>query len=256
MQTIPLIVTDSLPLGSGRQSRKQSRLSVAIIALGLLVGCVVRAAPATVESNGPSSHPTSSDVRPSSRPAEVKVDVDKQIPKLVFGEIADARSVVFLCDGTGSMLSKMAVLRDELTEAVSVLKPTQSFNVVFYRDEKPPVKFADSLTMATPQAKCNAGCFLGDWYPSGGIADPIPALEFSLKLNPEMLYFLTSAADFPDPKAFVRTINALNKDRVIKINTILLVEDKVEREQGAGYEALMGKIAKENGGKFRWIEID
>ena len=81
-------------------------------------------------------------------------------------------------------------------------------------------------------------------------------LEFCLELHPQLLYFLTDAADFPDPKAVTDTINKYNKDRSIHINTILFVEDKTEHEKNQDSEGLMKGIANDNGGRFRWVEID
>ncbi len=173
----------------------------------------------------------------------------------VFGNGGNAHQIVFLCDGTGSMLNKMATLKDELTKAVGGLKPIQSFDIVFFQDIKAPVKFADSLAPATPEAKRKAAAFL-DGLTAEGVTDPIPALELALKLHPQLLYFLTDAADFPDPKAVIDTINKFNKDRSIHINTILFVEDKTERDKNADSEGLMSQISKENGGKFRWVEMD
>src|SRR5688572_19516908 len=45
-----------------------------------------------------------------------------------FAGFENARSVVFVCDGTGTMVTKLRYLRAELTEAINRLKPEQSFN--------------------------------------------------------------------------------------------------------------------------------
>ncbi|HWE02499.1 MAG TPA: hypothetical protein VG326_08805 [Tepidisphaeraceae bacterium] len=165
-----------------------------------------------------------------------------------------AREVVFLCDATGSMLNKMATLKDELNKAVTSLKPTQSFDIIFYQGSN-VYSFSKSLSPATPENKRKAG----DWLQGITAQDvtlPVPALETALKLHPELIYLLTDAADFPDTGAVVDAIDRNNKDRRIKINTILFVEDKTEREKNIDSEGLMKKIAVENGGKFRWVEMD
>jgi predicted nucleotidyltransferase len=48
------------------------------------------------------------------------------------------RSVAFVCDASGSMLSKMPVLRGELRQAVMGLQPMQAFNVLFTRCRASP----------------------------------------------------------------------------------------------------------------------
>jgi len=165
-----------------------------------------------------------------------------------------ARQVVFLCDATGSMLIKMATLKDELNKAVNVLKPIQSFDIIFYQGNN-VYSFSKSLSPATPENKRKAGAWL-EGITAQDITLPIPALETALKLHPQLIHFLTDAADFPDTAAVVDTIDKYNKDRLIKINTILFVEDKTEREKNLDSEGLMKKIAKENGGSFRWVEMD
>ena len=171
-----------------------------------------------------------------------------------FGKSNAATQIVFLCDATGSMLNKMATLKDELNKAVQSLTPRQSFDIIFYQDNYVE-SFSKSLTVATPEHRRKAAAWL-EGITAKGITQPIPALEAALKLHPQLIHFLTDAADFPDPAAVVDTINKYNKDRLIKVNTILFVEDKTEHEKNVDSEGLMKKIAKENGGNFRWVEMD
>jgi hypothetical protein len=172
----------------------------------------------------------------------------------VFGNGGNAREIVFLCDATGSMLNKMATLKDELNKAVVGLRPIQSFDIIFYQDVKVE-QFQKTLVPATPEIKRKAGTYL-EGVTSEGTTDPIPALEAALKLKPQLLYFLTDAADFPDTKAVTDTIAKYNKDNKIKINTILFVEDKTEHEKNLDSEGLMKGIAEKSGGRFRWVEMD
>jgi hypothetical protein len=172
----------------------------------------------------------------------------------VFGAGGNARMIVFLCDATGSMINKMATLKDELNKAVVGLKPIQSFDIIFYQDVKVE-PFQPTLVPATPESKRRAGTYL-EGVTATGTTDPIPALTKALQLKPQLLYFLTDAADFPDPQALLDTIKKYNPDRKIKINTILFVENKAEHEKNADSEGLMKGIAKDNGGNFRWVEMD
>jgi hypothetical protein len=165
-----------------------------------------------------------------------------------------AKEVVFVCDATGSMLNKMATLKDELNKAVILLKPTQSFDIVFYQGAN-VYSFGKSLSPATPENKRKAGFWL-EGITAQDVTMPVPAIETALKLHPELMYLLTDAADFPDTAAVVDAINQNNKDHRTRINTILFVEDKTEHEKNIESEILMKKISADNGGKFRWVEMD
>ncbi|HET6246817.1 MAG TPA: hypothetical protein VFE47_03885 [Tepidisphaeraceae bacterium] len=172
----------------------------------------------------------------------------------VFGNGGNARQIVFLCDSTGSMINKMATLKDELNKAVSGLKPIQSFDIVFYQDVKIDA-LAPALIPATPESKRKAGTYL-EAVTATGTTNPLPGLEMALKLHPQIMFFLTDAADFPDPPAVEAMIKKYNTDKKIRVNTILFVQNKNEHDQNIDSEAFMKKIATDNGGNFRWVEID
>jgi hypothetical protein len=172
----------------------------------------------------------------------------------VFGAGGDAHFIVFMCDATGSMINKMATLKDELGKAVTGLKPTQSFNVIFFQDIKVEA-FQTSLVPATPENKRKVGAYL-EGVTATGKTDPLPGMELALKLHPQLIYLLTDAADFPEPDKLVALIKKYNSDRKIKINTILFVQNQSEHNANIDSESLMKQIAAENGGNFRWVEID
>ena len=51
-------------------------------------------------------------------------------------------------------------------------------------------------------------------------------------------------------------IKKYNPENKTKINTILFVENKAERERNADSEGLMKQIATDSGGLFRWVQMD
>src|SRR4051794_10182105 len=71
----------------------------------------------------------------------------------VFGNGGNARRIAFVCDASGSMISKMASLKNELQKAISGLKPIQEFNVVFFQDGAPLTVNKEALVRATPESK-------------------------------------------------------------------------------------------------------
>lgn len=166
----------------------------------------------------------------------------------------NARSIVFVCDCTGSMINKLGVLKTELAKSVMSLRPIQSFTVIVYQDEGYRV-WQKQLTAATPENKRRFNDWLRD-IQSFGSTNPVPAIELGLKLHPRLLYFLTDAADFPDVNAVVGSFRKGNVDKKVKVNTILFVESASEQEWNKESEPLMRQIAKDSGGVFRWVRFD
>jgi hypothetical protein len=166
----------------------------------------------------------------------------------------NARTIIFVCDGTGSMMNKLPQLKLELARAVQELKPIQSFNIVFYQDNN-VLKLDGNMIPANPANKRKAQAWLEDLI-AAGQTDPVPALTFALASKPELMYFLTDAADFPDVPAVQNVFHKLHAQHPTKVNTILFVESKAEQEANKESEPLMAGIARENAGNFRWVTLD
>jgi hypothetical protein len=170
----------------------------------------------------------------------------------VFGSGGNARKIIFVCDSTGSMLNKMASLKNELQKAIQGLKPVQSFDVIFFHDEKCLALNMTEMVSATPDSKRLAFRFLDD-ITASGTTDPLPAIETAFKLQPQLIYLLSDAADFPDNKAVLQLCSKMNPGHKIKVNTILFYENAAEAEQNKDSEDLMVQIAKEAGGNFKHV---
>ena len=170
----------------------------------------------------------------------------------VFGSGGSARKIVFVCDSTGSMLNKMASLKNELQKAVNGLKPIQSFDVIFFHDEKCLAMNMTELEAATPDSKRKALRFLDD-VTASGTTDPLPAIETAFKLQPQLIYFLSDAADFPDNRAVLELFRKMNASHMVRANTILFYENQTEADQNKDSEGLMVQIAEENYGVFKHV---
>lgn len=166
------------------------------------------------------------------------------------GSARGVRSVVFLCDASGSMLPKFATLKTELVKAIQGLAPSQSFSVVFF-NEGPAHVFSRELLVANPENKLHADNFLEDVTPRG-TTDPLPGLDAAFREKPELVYLLTDG-DFPDNDAVLARIRQLNHDKRVKINTIAFVG---EADTDTAFMALLKKIADENGGVYRYVRQD
>ena|SRR6185437_8991012 len=166
----------------------------------------------------------------------------------VFGNGGNARMITFVCDASGSMINKMASLKDQLNKAVVGLKPIQSFNIIFFQDNKCDSVTPEGLIPATPENKRKSGLFL-EGVTTTGTTDPIPGIEKAFKTHPQLIYLLTDG-DFPDNDAVLKKIRDLNKDKRVKINTIAFVG---QSDNDTAFKDLLATIAKENGGTFKLV---
>jgi hypothetical protein len=168
-------------------------------------------------------------------------EVDAASP--VFGETT-AHRVVYLLDGSGSMMNKFDTLRKAVSSTIAALKPNQLFNVVvMHEDEGAP--FSKQSLPATDANKKLFDAFIKKTQPHGS-SDPIPALRFAFTQNPEAIYFLTDG-DFPNNNQVIAEIARLNANHRTKIHTIAF------GEHGEEYEKMLRQIATQNGGAFRYI---
>lgn len=168
------------------------------------------------------------------------------------GTGARTRSMVFVCDASGSMINKIALLRKELQKTVDQLKAQQAFSIIFFADEKPQT-LSGALLMATPDNKRKAFDFLQEVSTSGS-TDPIPGLKAAFAQSPQLIILLTDG-DFPDNKAVLDAVKSLNVGKKTRVNTIAFVNKKEEDSQKEIMK-LLETIAKENGGVYRRIGDD
>jgi hypothetical protein len=158
-----------------------------------------------------------------------------------------ARKIVFVCDASGSMMNRFDDLRIQINNAVRNLRPTQFFNVMFFKDKKPEI-YSLNLMMAIPSNKDKLGKFLENVVASGQ-TDPMPAIEAAFRQSPELIYLLTDG-DFPDNDLVIASIRKINPQGKVKINTIAFIN------HGEEYEKVLRNIANENGGTFKFVGDD
>jgi hypothetical protein len=161
----------------------------------------------------------------------------------VFAETA-ARRVVYVLDGSGSMMNKFDVLRTAVDKAVGELKATQLFNVVVIHEDD-GVSFNKQAVPATDANKKLFYNYMKRTQPHGS-SDPILALRFAFAQNPDAIYFLTDG-DFPDNNKVIAEIRRLNASNRTKVHTIAFMD------RGEAYERVLRVISEQNGGTFRAI---
>jgi len=161
------------------------------------------------------------------------------------GPRVQARSVVFVCDATGSMMPMFDLLRAELAKSINILRMQQSLNVVFFQENaRPPID--PGLLSATPENKRRLLKFVDD-YICRGPTDPKPALKAAFAMQPQLIYFLCDPGDFPDPQGTINMCKDLNQGGKTKIITIAF-----ENHDDDG-EKTLKQIAADSGGQFRFV---
>ena len=154
-----------------------------------------------------------------------------------------ANRIVFVLDATGSMLSEFDNLRVQLRKSIDDLRPPQSFNVVFIKENSPPPP-APELLFTTPENKRLVLDYV-EKFSATGPTDPIPALTRAFAMKPELIYLLCDPSDFPDRKAVLDLIHKANPDGKIKINCIgFEVHD-------AASSKYLDEISKQTGGMHK-----
>ncbi len=114
-----------------------------------------------------------------------------------FGAKDKGTRIVFVIDCSGSMHSHNAIYfaKTELKRSISLLEPTQQFQVIYYNGDAYPWERRgrpQDIYWANDANKRLAYNFIDERSPTGG-TNHVPALMMALKLAPEVIYFLTDA---------------------------------------------------------------
>jgi hypothetical protein len=181
----------------------------------------------------------------------------------VFGHGGNAMRIVYICDASGSMMSKMDLLKLELDKSVEQLQPVQAFDVIFFQDSlgnpNSQIDLSPDLMMATAGNKKKLYTFLQDIVGQSS-THVIPALTtaFNLPTRPELIYLLTDGA-FEDEgsAAVIDAINSLNAQKKVKVNTILFVfvAKDIDPDELKEASAAMKRIATDNGGVYNQVSV-
>ena len=171
-----------------------------------------------------------------------------------FGTGGNAWHIVYVVDRSGSMVDTFDEVRKEIIKSFSKLSPQQTFHVIFFASGKPKENPPRRLVYAETASKREALKFLKSITPEGQ-TDPVPALKrafAALSRTPgnkqgKLIYLLTDG-DFPDNEKVFTAIRDMNTKRDVHINTIL------HRFRNPEFEKVLDRIAKENGGKFKFVE--
>jgi len=209
------------------------------LAASIVFGLVVAGTSALTDAN---DRP----IAPSSRPV-VSRDVEGK-KGAIFDDVNLGTRVSFVMDASGSMINKMATLKDQLKKTINGMSREQSFNVIFFQDNKCDM-VSRNLLPTTAGNKIRADVFL-DGVTTTGTTDPIPGIEAAFRQKPDTIYLLTDG-DFPDNDAVLKKIRELNKDKKVRVYTIAF---EGTADNDTAFKDLLKTIAKENGGEYKHVE--
>jgi hypothetical protein len=169
---------------------------------------------------------------------------------------------VYLVDSSNSM-KKFNDARTELLRSIDSLKPDQRFYVVFY-DENPkymrvtsPSQSDSSSVYATPENKQAMRRWAMAVQQARGQSPP-DVLKFAFKLRPDVIFLLSDGEFTAQTETVIRENNRQENlfgesGPISIIHTIRY--PGVSTTEGRQAEVQMQRIAAENGGQYRNVEI-
>ncbi len=152
-------------------------------------------------SKGPSAAITGLSSAPT--PTTLRADAAAG-PGAIFAGVgaASARSVVYVVDASGPMVSALPEVFTELRASVERLKPTQKFSVIVFRRMPDAAgagsggteSFVASPIRATDQAKRELALWLESIRPAGR-SNPLDGLTAALSMSPDAVFLLSRSIE-------------------------------------------------------------
>jgi len=160
----------------------------------------------------------------------------------------DASRVIFVVDGSRSMnhphdselKTRFRRVKFELLKCITEMQPTQSFYVIFFSNEVLPMP-ATALQPAQPGYREPYLQWIGSVQSGGSPTDPRDALALALRMQPDVICFLT---DGEFPKGVSRQLMSIRQDRTV-IHTFAFGDT-------LGEETLK-TMAQNNRGEYRFV---
>jgi len=172
-------------------------------------------------------------------------------PPPLFPVPGTARSVVFVIDRSGSMgeAGRLALARRELAASLRRLPATTRFQVVVYNRHADVLRIAGRTDLVpVTEAHIQEALQRFDLLAAEGSTNHREALRQALRLQPEVVFFLTDADDMAP--ADVALLTQLNR-RQSAIHVVELTLAHRDRD-----DMPMHVLARDNGGSYRAVDTD
>ncbi len=162
-----------------------------------------------------------------------------------------------MIDCSGSMFSynAMQAAKDELLSSLRSLRRSQQFQIVFYNLDQKWLKVPGNTDCqyfaASETNRRLAGQFIAEVQPDGG-TQHLPALELALRLEPDVIYFLTDAGEPAMKPQELDQVRQRNQGR----SRIHCVQFGMSDESTAPAETnFLRKLAAENNGDYVYRNV-
>lgn len=174
------------------------------------------------------------------------------VPFLGIGDRGTKFVYVIDCSGSMAFNSAIRVAKDELMTSLETLERTQQFQIIFYNTVPRPLSLSGEakgeMYWATSVNRTRARQFIANAQPEQG-TDHMPALRMALRMQPEVIFFLTDA-DQPQ-------LTSAELDEIRRINGTKSRIHCIRFGQGADLEPtnFLRKLAEQNGGRYRYRDV-
>ena len=188
-----------------------------------------------------------------------------EVPIIEFAGVraTNARRIVYVVDASGSMVTVLQTVLDELFRSLEQLDERQQFAIIFYNRRTTEVPPKGRLQQATAVARQRAIDWMttGDHVLPGPESNPIAALELAFDLHPEVIFLLSdsitgSGAYKVDQAALLASLDELNPIRDPKTgrrDVLIRCVQFLGEEEGMG---TMRRIAATHGGDDGYTVYD
>jgi hypothetical protein len=155
-------------------------------------------------------------------PTDVLAGEADGIPIIEFAGVqaTNARRIVYVVDASGSMVTFLQIVLNELFRSLEQLDERQQFAIVFYNRRTTEVPPKGRLQKATVAARRRAIDWIntGDHVLPGPESNPVAALELAFDLHPEVIFLLSdsitgSGAYEVDQASLLDSLDELNPIR-------------------------------------------
>jgi hypothetical protein len=172
----------------------------------------------------------------------------------LFGLVGEGYKFVYVFDRSGSMggsgRNSLVAVKAELLRSLKDLDTVHQFQIIFY-NERPvlfnPTGTPGRLAFATDGNKQRATRFIDSITAEGGTAHE-EALKLAIRLQPDVIFFLTDA---DDPKL---TPAELERIRRLAAGIIINAIEFGPGPKPAG-ASFLAELARQNGGGYTYVDI-
>lgn len=171
---------------------------------------------------------------------------------MFFGASGSGRRFVYVFDRSDSMSGKpINAVKQELLRSLDMLGPQQAFQVIFYNNRPSYFEFAGfAMIPADDSMKRRAATFVRAIDPFGG-TEHYDAMRMALKLQPDVIFFLTDA-DLP--RLGANELREIRSRCAESKTTVHAIEFGLEPQPANN--SFIKVLASQNNGEYRYINVN